>query len=170
MRITAAITAAVVLFLLVASTVAAKGPVNKATGGVEWTARGGDLPGLVTEFNAHDVDTEGSDGDKGTLTTTRPADEDFAGGTITIDISCVNVDGDEAWMAGTAVEATGGYEANLGDFYLYWVEDASTPGEPADKIGGRSYNTLGQACAVAEAGGWTGNGDVDAGNLKVHTY
>lgn len=144
------------------------GPANKATGTVGWAARNGGLPGLITSFNAHDL----GDGmvDKGNLTTYRPTDPTFNEGTITIDIKCVNVKGNEAWFAGEAVEGTGGYAGNIGDAYLYWVEDVSTPGSEGDRIGGMPYSSLGAACSAATAATWHGSGAVDNGNLVVHNY
>lgn len=145
----------------------------KATGSVVWTARTNlpvnqQIPGLVSVFDAHDLGVGMVD--RGTHTLARPADDyyGFGGGSITIDISCVHVDGDEAWFAGEAVEATGDYSANLGDIYLYWVKDGSTSGAESDKIGGRSYSTLSQACNVVDGTPWRGTGDVTSGNLRVH--
>lgn len=166
-------TTAIAFGLLLAFSIPAfaGGPHDKATGSVEWTARSGALPGIVTSFDAHD-EAPGMHADRGTITTYRPADsvDPFPGGTITIDLACVNVDGDEAWMAGVAVQGDGGYASNVGDVYLYWVKDGSTPGAEADKIGGRSYGDLTTACGVVESGGWTGTGDVDSGNLKTHYF
>lgn len=140
---------------------------NKATGTVEWTARRGALPGIVTSFNAHDIHPENSQEDKGTIETYRPTGPGFEEGTIVINLACVRVTENDAWFAGTATEATGGYSGNVGNVYLYWVRDNGTPGsEGPDLIGGNPYADLGQACA--KMGTWTGSGEVDDGNLVVH--
>lgn len=141
---------------------------EKATGEVTWTARSGALPGIVTSFNAHDIYPDNSQLDKGTIETYRPTDPGFDEGTIVIDVACVRVEGDEAWFAGTATSATGGYSGNVGHHYIYWVHDKGTPGNLVpDLIGGNSYPTLKQACS--KLGSWTGSGEVTDGNLVVHS-
>ncbi len=165
-----AMTLAVLMGLTALSAIAG-GPHDKATGTVTWTARSGQLPGLISSFNAHDVGP-GMDLDKGSLTTFRPADtvDPFAGGSLTMDLRCVNVDDNQAWFAGVVTSAGGGYSGTVGNVFLYWVKDMATSGSGGDLIGGRSYPNLGSACTVVDAGGWTGSGVVTSGNLKTHTY
>jgi hypothetical protein len=143
--------------------------LNKATGTVTWTARSGALPGLVTEFDAHDLYFD-SLADKGTIHTYRPSDDSgFEEGTVTIDLFCVNIATDEAWFAGTVVSASGGYSNTIGDAYLYWVKDVATPGSEGDLIGGMPYySDLNGACEDVESHDWTGTGAVTDGNLVVH--
>lgn len=167
----AAIVALTVAALVFGTSAMAKGPANKATGEVTWTARTNQpvdkqIPGIVSDFNAHDLGPGMND--KGTMTITIPPNNVVGNGTRVVDISCVKVVDGQAWFAGEIVEADGDFAGTVGDIQLTWVLDGSTSGAEADKIGGNSYNTLAQACAVVEAGGWTGTGDVTAGNLQVH--
>jgi hypothetical protein len=159
---------------ILVSTALAGGPHNKATGTITWTARSGTLPGLVTSFNAHDSDgAPGSQEDRGSIETYRPFNPDFEdefpeAGSITIELECVHVDGLEAWFAGTATSASGGYSGLEGQVYLYWVKDVSTPGSAGpDLLGGRKYDTISIACNVANNGSWAGEGAVTDGNLNV---
>lgn len=166
-----AIVALVMAGLLLGATAIAKGPANKATGEVTWTARTSQpvdqqIPGIVSDFNAHDLGPGMVD--KGMMAITIPENNVVGNGTRVYDIACANVTDGQAWFAGTVVEADGDFADTVGDVNLYWVMDDSTPGAPADKIGGLGYNTLAQACGVVDNGDWTGTGDVTAGNLKVH--
>lgn len=143
----------------------AKGPHAKATGTVEWTARGGALSGLVTSFSVHD-EAPGMNGDRGFWTLSNN-DE----GSYTADIVCVNVDGDQAWFAGYVTEGDGIYWDRPGAVQLFWVNDVATPGSGGDLLGGAGPDALGnidETCARVEAGNWTGSGVVDSGNLKTH--
>lgn len=145
---------------------------RKATGTVTWTARthlpsNQQLPGLVSEFDVHDK-APGMGEDRGTHEITRPADNSFPGGSLSLDVSCVNVEGNETWFAGTVSWATGGYSGLEGDTFLYWVLDGSTPGAEADEIGGRGYSDPETACSAVDSGNWIGTGDVTDGNLVVH--
>lgn len=171
-------TAAVALVLAVASVLAlasvtsAKGPANKATGSVTWTARtnqplANQIPGIVTEFNAHDLGP--GMGDKGESTIYIPENNVTGTGTRVIDVACAHVEDGEAWFAGKIVEADGDFAGSVGEVQLTWVLDGSTPGAEADAIGGTpKYTTLAAACAAVDAGAWTGSGDVTDGNLVVH--
>ncbi len=179
MKKLAILVAALALLIVVVPALAAK-PVdspnngkshNKATGGVTWTARthlppAEQLPGLVSTFSVHEGwgDKEGW----GTYSIDRPADESFDGGSLTMDVTCVNVEADETWFAGTVSSATGDYSDTEGNVYLYWVNDVGTPGSAGDLIGGRGYGNISQACDVVEAKGWAGTGVVTGGNLVVH--
>jgi hypothetical protein len=151
----------------------AGGPNDKATGTVTWTARthlppAKWLPGIETSFNAHDVGPGMFD--KGTLTTYRPAAPDFIEGTFTLDVKCVSVVDNEAWSAGVATAADGGYLPSLHGFFVYHVEDNATSGSGGDIIGGRSYGSLATVCGIVDAGSFIGQGVVTSGNLKTHTY
>lgn len=151
---------------LVALPAVAGGPHDKATGTVEWTARGGALPGLTTSFSVHDLHEGGMD-DRGFWTLSR------AEGSYTAEIVCVNVVGDEAWFAGIVTESDGIYETRVDAVQLFWVHDVATPGSGGDLIGGAGpdrFGSIANACSKVEAMGWRGTGAVDAGNLKTHTY
>jgi hypothetical protein len=160
---------------LMALPAVAGGPHDKATGTVTWTARTHlspekQIPGIETSFNAHDVGP-GMD-DKGTLTTYRPADTNygFTGGSLTMDLKCVNVDDNQAWFAGVVSHADGEYSGSVGDYLVYHVLDVATSGSGGDEIGGNAYSSLATACVVAEAGSFIGKGVVMSGNLRTHTY
>ena len=164
--------AALLLGAFVFSTsVSAKGPHNKATGSVTWTARTNQpvhkqIPGIVSEFNAHDMGPGMND--KGSMSITIPENNVTGDGTRVFDIACVHVTDGEAWFAGAVVEADGDFAGSEGDVNLFWVLDGSTSGAEADKIGGMPYGSLTAACAAVENEAWTGSGDVTAGNLMVH--
>lgn len=143
----------------------------KQRGGVTWTARthlppAEQLPGLISTFAVHEG--WGDKEDWGIYSIDRPADGSFDGGSLTMDVTCVNIIEDEAWFAGTVSSATGGYEGTEGNAYLYWVNDLGTPGSDGDLIGGRGYATINQACGVVDSMGWQGTGVVTDGNLVVH--
>jgi len=145
---------------------------NKTTGTVTWTARthlppNQQLPGIVSIFDVHD-EAPGAESDRGTHEITRPADSSFPGGSLSLDVECVSIGGNQAWFAGTVSWATGGYSGLEGDAFLYWVKDEATPGSAGDKIGGRGYNNINAACGAVEAHSWTGTGVVTDGNLVVH--
>lgn len=162
--LTIAMTVALLMALMALPAVA-KGPHAKATGTVEWTARGGALPGLVTSFSVHD-EAPGMNGDRGFWTL---SNNDV--GSYTVDVVCVNVDGNEAWFAGIVTDGDGIYEDRPGAVQLFWVKDGATPGSGGDLLGGAGPDRLGdinQTCARVEAGNWTGSGAVDSGNLKTH--
>jgi hypothetical protein len=159
------------LIALMALPAVAKGPHAKATGTVEWTARGGTAPGFVTSFSVHDVD-EGGMGDRGFWTLSRPG---YVDGYYTVDVSCVNVEGDEAWFAGVVTEVSGDFDDGRFEKPVeFWVQDLATSGSGGDLIGGSGpnrYSTLAKACLDVEkgkAGAWTGTGEVTGGNLKTH--
>jgi hypothetical protein len=179
MKIRTSIMLAIVLVvtLMLALPVLAGGPHNKATGTVVWTARthlppAEQIPGIISSFDVHDA-APGMYSDRGTHSIYRPPDTNygFSGGSLSLDVACVYVDGYEAWFAGTVTVADGGYSGLVGDVFLYWVEDFDTPGSAGpDLIGGRGYGTIEEACNVVNAGGWTGTGIVTDGNLKVHYW
>jgi len=153
------------LTALMALPAVAKGPHAKANGTIEWTARGGALPGLVTSFSVHD-EAPGMNSDRGFWTLSNNNV-----GSYTVDIVCVNVDGDQAWFAGVVTEGDGIYADRPGAVQLFWVKDAATPGSGGDLLGGAGPDRFGSVedtCAKVEAGSWTGTGAVDSGNLKTH--
>lgn len=170
--VTVALVLAVASVLALASITSAKGPANKATGSVTWTARADrpaaqQIPGIVTEFNAHDLGPGAVD--KGMSTIFIPENNVTGTGTRVIDVACVRVDEGQAWFAGEIVEADGDFADQVGDIHFTWVADGSTPGAEADAIGGTpKYTTLAAACAAVDAGAWDGSGDVTDGNLVVH--
>lgn len=150
-----------------------KKPFNYARGNVTWTART-HLPedqwitGILSAFDAVDKG-EGMDVDKGRYKTVVPEREGFEGGSLTLDLSCVNVTDGQAWFAGEVISATGEYTGTEGDTYLYWVHDVDSPGDVGpDEIGGRSYDDIATACSVVDNEGWTGTGKVTGGDLTVH--
>lgn len=165
---------------LMALPAVAGGPHGKATGTVEWTARTHLDPGLwqygfVASFSVHD-EAPGMNGDRGFWTLTR------AEGSYTIDIDCVNVDGNEAWFAGTVTEGYGMWDQRPGEVQLVWVKDLDTPGRNEDVAApGSGGDLLGvtrpplfdgdlvAACEAVDNGSWTGTGVVSGGNLKVHS-
>lgn len=144
----------------------------KATGDVTWAAQDGDVPGLKSEFDVHE-DAPGntsSYGDRGTHHISRPADGDFSGGSLKLDVKCVNVEDTEAWFAGTVASGQGEWSNLKGEVFLYWVKDNGTPGAAGpDMIGGTgTYSALDKACTAVANGSWTGTGLVTDGNLVVH--
>lgn len=147
------------------------GPAAKATGTVTWTARthlpaAQQIPGIQTSFDAHD-DAPGAQGDRGTVFFHRPDVNGFAAGTVWVDVECVNVDGGEAWFAGTVAAAEGAFSPD--GVWLFHVVDNATPGAAGDQIGALNhYASLAAACTDVEAGTFAGQGVVTAGNLKTH--
>lgn len=170
MRKTLVLASVAALIAVFAVPALASGPHDKATGDVTWTAAGGAIPGVVSQFDVHD-DPSGAVstyGDRGTYWQFRPTGPGFTEGTLTIDVNCVRIDGDTARFAGTAVEKTGGYTA-FGDIFAFQVVDNGTPGTAGpDQIGGTAFATLAAACNAVE--GTTGiplGGVVTDGNLSV---
>jgi hypothetical protein len=109
--------------------------------------------------------------DKGSHTISRPADTfySFPGGSLTMDLYCVNVVGNEAWFAGVVSSADGGWSGLVGDVLFYWVQDNATSGSGGDLIGGIGYADLSTACAEVDSSTpWTGSGIVTSGNLMTH--
>jgi hypothetical protein len=157
MAVAAAVTA------IAAAPAFAGGPHNKATGTVTWAASSGTLTGIVSEFDAHDG-AAGANPDRGTVHTAIPD-----GNSVTIELACVNVDGDQTWAGGTATAVTG-ERWNVGQAFIFWVKDDGTPSAngTAYDIGQIEQASLSTACAnvAAEMTGFKGY--VTDGNLTVH--
>lgn len=144
---------AILALALGASTAAlAGGPHDKATGTVTWSTP---LQGWTAQssFDAHDG-APGDQPDRGTVTTSIEA----VASTVTVELDCVDVSGDQARMTGTAVDAQGSQWA-VGDTIHFWVADG---GKDGDRFNMWNNASLG-ACS------WDGSpgGPVTAGNLTV---
>ena len=151
--------AAATLLVMFAAPAGAVGPWSSAAGAVEWTARANTSNPITGIESAFDV-YESPRGDGGYY-----ASEREGLGSFLLDVACVEVDGNEAWFAGTVIWETGDY-VELGDVYSYWVQDNGTPGTTGpDKIGGIGYGAESAACE--QLGDFTGSGVVTAGDLTV---
>jgi hypothetical protein len=83
------------------------------------------------------------------------------GDMYTVNVTCVSIDGNEAWFGGTVTTATGIYSTRTTG--LFWVEDNGPDGgDPYDRIGSPG------ATASCSNIGWTGGGVVTAGDLTVN--
>jgi hypothetical protein len=139
---------------------AAGGPHDRATGTVTWTANSGGTAGVMTTFDAHDG-APGAKPDRGSVITT------VGDSTVWIDLTCVRVSGDQAWMGGVAVAETGD-RYSVGEAFVVWVKDDGTPSanDETYEIGQTRLGSVSMACDQVAAG-WTGKGYVTSGNLQV---
>ena len=131
---------------------------TQGDGSVEWIAQAGTGPMVNTTLIAFDLGAAGEPGDRGTVIST------VGDSTVTIDLSCVNVFGDEARMSGKAVEAVGDRWA-VGASFVVWVKDNATPSSES----GSAVFDIGQVASGQDCydSTFTGTGSVNEGNIAV---
>lgn len=124
---------------------------SKATGEVTWVA------GIErsASFNAHE-DAPGTPSDRGDLY------QESEDGSFTVEVSCVDIEGNEATFAGEVVDASGQFENRVGQYRVTTVYDGGTPGRTGDKYGGRFFEE--DQCSSLSS---VRTFEVTDGNLKV---
>ena len=150
--------AAVFVMALVAPAFAA--PAPKATGGVGFL--GFDNTPRNAQFNAH----EAKDGRpaKGMLRQTRPDTGDH----FVVDVTCVDVDGIEAFFGGVVTQGTGAFASRVGQGIYATAEDNGEPGAAGDEFRPLFVASEAVACAMVASQTPLARFMVTSGNLQVH--
>jgi hypothetical protein len=154
---------AVILVMALSGVAQAKADVAKVTGTYSYFVL--DEVGNPSLFRTVSLGAQATDPVKGTWSYTRPSDISF--GTVT----CLRVDGADAWLAGPATFSGGGLAA-----VFIWVHDGGTPGSAGDAAflwgsdPGETLDDMEALCENKTSSPWyeLDPFTVVSGNLTIH--